>query len=137
MKRYILLLTLSVCVTAAQAAAPKRPMLEQGKTWTYIYHYVAEGGHGPEFTQPPYMTEWLVTYTLKGDTVIGGRTYMKMYRYDEYFSKKTYYGAFREDEKGRVYHYNHYNDQQDVKMFDPNSGSIIEPPNESVTVETI
>jgi serpin B len=137
MKRYILLLTLSVCVAAANAAAPKRPMLEQGKTWTYIYHYVAEGGHGPEFTQPPYMTEWLVTYTLKGDTVIGGRTYMKMYRYDEYFSKETYYGAFREDREGRVYHYNHYNDQQDVKMFDPNSGSIIELPNESVTVETI
>ena len=137
MKRYILLLTLSVCVAAAQAAAPKRPMLEQGKTWTYIYHYVAEGGHGPEFTQPPYMTEWLVTYTLKGDTVIGGRTYMKMYRYDEYFSKKTYYGAFREDREGRVYHYNRYNDQEDAKMFDPNSGSIIELPNESVTVETI
>ena len=137
MKRYILLLTLSVCVAAAQAAAPKRPMLEQGKKWTYIYHYVAEGGHGPEFTQRPYMTGWMVWYTLKGDTVIGGRTYMKMYRFDEYFGKETYYGAFREDGKGRVYHYNRYNDKEDVKMFDPNSGSIIELPNERVTVETI
>ena len=27
-------LTLSACVAAAQAAAPKRPMLEQGKTQT-------------------------------------------------------------------------------------------------------
>ena len=32
-------LTLSVCVAAAQAAAPKRPMLEQGKRWTYVYHH--------------------------------------------------------------------------------------------------
>ena len=117
MKRYLLLLTLSVCVAAAQAAAPKRPMLEQGKRWYYIYHYVAEGGHGPEFTQPPYITEWMVWYTLKGDTAIGGREYMKMYRYDEYFGKETYYGAYREDEKGRVYLYGPYN-KEEYKVFD-------------------
>ena len=117
MKRYILLLTLSVCVVAAQAAAPKRPMLEQGKRWYYIYHYVAEGGHGPEFTQPPYITEWMVWYTLKGDTAIGGREYLKMYRYDEYFGKETYYGAYREDGKGRVYLYGP-NNKEEYKVFD-------------------
>ena len=26
----------------AGAAAPKRPMLVQGKTWTYIYHHITE-----------------------------------------------------------------------------------------------
>ena len=43
MKKYILLLTLSVCIAAANAAAPKCPMLEQGKTWVYVYHHFDEG----------------------------------------------------------------------------------------------
>ena len=36
MKRYILLLTLSVCVAAAQAAAPKRPMGTEAAAVTVI-----------------------------------------------------------------------------------------------------
>ena len=128
-------LTLSACVAAAQAAAPKRPMLEQGKMWTYIYHYVAEGGHGPEFTQPPYMTEWMVWYTLKGDTAIGGREYMKMYRYDEYFGKETYYGAFREDGKGRVYLYGRYN-KEEYKVFDLEWADFEYHP-DNIIIETI
>ena len=135
MKRYILLLTLSVCVVAAQAAAPKRPMLEQGKRWYYIYHYVAEGGHGPEFTQPPYITEWMVWYTLKGDTAIGGREYMKMYRYDEYFGKETYYGAYREDGKGRVYLYGP-NNKEEYKVFDLEWADFEYHP-DNIIIETI
>ena len=125
-------LTLSVCVAAAQAAAPKRPMLEQGKMWTYIYHHV-EAYSEPPIDEPM----WEVYYRLKGDTIIDGRQYMKMYRSDWNSSQEEYYGAYREDEEGRVYHYNRYNDKQDFKMFDPNSGSINENPNESVIVETI
>ena len=135
MKRYILLLTLSVCVVAAQAAAPKRPMLEQGKRWYYIYHYVAEGGHGPEFTQPPYITEWMVWYTLKGDTAIGGREYLKMYRYDEYFGKETYYGAYREDGKGRVYLYGP-NNKEEYKVFDLEWADFEYHP-DNIIIETI
>ena len=103
MKRYVLLLTLSVCVVIANATAPNRPMLEQGKTWTYIYHHYDEGetpdpdgaykGHKMFFS-------W---YTLKGDTIIDGLQYMKMYRSDEIRGKDSYYAAYREDEEGRVY----------------------------------
>ena len=103
MRKYILLLTLSVCVAIANATAPKRPMLEQGKTWTYIYHHYDEGetpdpdgaykGHKMFFS-------W---YTLKGDTIIDGLQYMKMYRSDEIRGKESYYAAYREDEEGRVY----------------------------------
>ena len=129
---FCVVLTLSACVAAAQAAAPKRPMLEQGKMWTYIYHHV-EAYSEPPIDEPM----WEVYYRLKGDTIIDGRQYMKMYRSDWNSSQEEYYGAFREDREGRVYHYNRYNDKQDFKMFDPNSGTINENPNESVIVETI
>ena len=103
MKRYLLLLTLSVCVAAAQAAAPKRPMLEQGKTWTYIYHYVEILPTDIEGDILPDADGWPVEYTLNGDTVIDGRQYMKMYRFDIANYKTEYYAAYREDEEGRVY----------------------------------
>ena len=103
MKRYLLLLTLSVCVAAAQAAAPKRPMLEQGKTWTYIYHYVEILPTDTEGDILPDADGWPVEYTLNGDTVIDGRQYMKMYRFDIANYKTEYYAAYREDEEGRVY----------------------------------
>ena len=103
MKRYLLLLTLSVCVAAAQAAAPKRPMLEQGKTWTYIYHYVEILPTDIEGDILPDADGWPVEYTLNGDTVIDGRQYMKMYRFDIATYKTEYYAAYREDEEGRVY----------------------------------
>lgn len=87
----------------ASAAAPKRPMLEQGKKWTYIYHHY-EDGETPDPTGTYKGHETFFSwYTLKGDTVIDGRQYMKMYRNDEVRSKESYYGAYREDEEGRVY----------------------------------
>jgi serpin B len=120
MKRYILLLTLSVCVVAAQAAAPKRPMLVQGKTWEYVYHHFEE--KESPVTGPDHYTEdmWLSWYTLEGDTIIDGRQYMKMYRRDQHNYEKVYYGAFREDEEGRVYQYDFYHDKKDTKLFDLN-----------------
>ena len=120
MKRYLLLLTLSVCVAAAQAAAPKRPMLVQGKTWEYVYHHFEE--KESPVTGPDHYEEdmWLSWYTLEGDTIIDGRQYMKMYRRDQHNYEKVYYGAFREDEEGRVYQYDFYHDKKDTKLFDLN-----------------
>lgn len=97
------MLTLSVCVAAAQAATPKRPMLEQGKTWTYVYHHF-EDGETPDpdgvYGDLEMFFSW---YTLKGDTIIDGIQYMKMYRNDGIRNKESYYAAYREDEEGRVY----------------------------------
>ena len=101
----------------AGAAAPKRPMLVQGKTWTYIYHHITES----ETLRPddPYKGHKLITmwYTLRGDTVIDGRQYMKMYRSDEIRVKETYYAAYREDEEGRVY-MAEYRGEKDFKIID-------------------
>ena len=103
MKKYLLLLSLAVGCVTANAAAPKRPMLEQGKTWEYVYHHFTDQETpGPDGTLS-HETAWLVYYYLSGDTVIDGRQYMKMYREDEMYSTKKYYGAVREDEEGRVY----------------------------------
>ena len=87
----------------ASAAAPKRPMLEQGKTWTYIYHYVEILPNNTEGDMLAGADGWPVEYTLNGDTVIDGRQYMKMYRFDIANYKTEYYAAYREDEEGRVY----------------------------------
>lgn len=101
----------------AGAAAPKRPMLVQGKTWTHVYHHITES----ETLRPddPYKGHKLITmwYTLKGDTVIDGRQYMKMYRSDEVRAKETYYAAYREDEEGRVY-MAEYRGEKDFKIID-------------------
>ena len=87
----------------ASAGAPKRPMLEQGKKWTYIYHYVEILPNNTEGDMLAGADGWPVEYTLKGDTVIDGRQYMKMYRFDIANYKTEYYAAYREDEEGRVY----------------------------------
>ena len=76
------MLTLSVCVAAAQAAI--LPNNTEGD--------MLAGADG-----------WPVNYTLNGDTVIDGRQYMKMYRFDIATYKTEYYAAYREDEEGRVY----------------------------------
>ena len=96
-------------------AAPERKMLEEGKMWVYVYHHFedSESQDGGDYKE----TTWLSYYYLKGDTVIDGRQYMKMYRDDERYNKEKYYGAFREDEEGRVYLYSEY-DKKDLKMID-------------------
>lgn len=117
MKRTLLLLMLAAGCMTAGAAAPKRPMLVQGKTWTYVYHHITES----ETLRPddPYKGHKLISmwYTLKGDTVIDGRQYMKMYRNDEVRAKETYYAAYREDEEGRVY-MAEYRGEKDFKIID-------------------
>ena len=63
------------------------------------------------------MRRFFSWYTLKGDTVIDGRQYMKMYRNDEVRKKETYYGAYREDEEGRVY-MAEYRGEKDFKIIE-------------------
>ena len=108
---------MSVCVAAANAAASKRPMLEQGKTWEYVYHHFMDRETADSDGNLYEETAWLVHYFLDGDTIIDGRQYMKMYRVDEMNFTKKYYGAFREDEEGRVYFANN-NSEKDYKIFD-------------------
>ena len=106
MRKSILLLCLSVICIAANAAVPERKMLEQGKVWVYTYHHfepretpAADGSYYDHST-------WETQYQLEGDTVIGERKYMKLYRRDgRDYKNRKYYGAFREDEEGRVYMY--------------------------------
>ena len=119
MKKYLLLLSLAIgCMTADAAAPPKRKMLEQGKKWTYIYHHY-EDGETPDPTGTYKGHETFFSwYTLKGDTVIDGRQYMKMYRNDEVRSKESYYGAYREDEEGRVYRIIYSSPEEECKIVD-------------------
>ena len=88
------------------------PMLEQGKTWYYIYHHFDDVESGN-----PKETQYYVSYQLQGDTVINGQQYMKMYRRPE-GGKSSYYGAFREDEKGKVWQYNYLGDEKDYMLCD-------------------
>ena len=99
-----------VCCMAATAAAPERKMLEQGKKWVYVYHHFEENETGYD------ESTWLAYYQLNGETTIDERQYMKMYRWDERNSNKEYYGAFREDEEGRVYMYNDDEKKDDMVL---------------------
>ena len=120
----------------ANASAPKRPMLEQGKTWYYVYHHFTDretaGPDGNLYEE----TAWLVYYYLSGDTIIDGRQYMKMYREDEMNFNKKYFGAFREDEEGRVYFVN-YNSDKDYKIFDLSMDFDYEIHPDTTIIETI
>lgn len=130
------MLTLSVCVAAAQAATPKRPMLEQGKTWTYVYHQrwidESQGSEGFVHDEPMGM----VYYRLNGDTIIEGRQYMKMYRSDWNNNQGKYIVAFREDEEGRVYAAD-YNGKKDYKIFDLNMDFDYQLHPDTTILETI
>ena len=103
-----------VCCMAASAAAPERKMLEQGKTWVYTYHHFEENETGYD------ESVWESYYQLDGDIVIDGQQYMKMYRWDQRDWEKKYYGAFREDEEGRVYIRSEYYGEEDFKIVDFN-----------------
>ena len=108
----------------AQDVEPKkdfRPMLVEGKTWSYIYHHfeMKENLTGEEDYRDMFKeTMWEVEYTLRGDTVIEGRQYMKMYRWDTKTEKEYYYGVFREDERGRVWQYDYEGVKQDFMICD-------------------
>ena len=117
MKRYLLLLILAIGCITVHAEAPRRPMLEQGKTWGYVYHqrWIDESQESEGIVRDQPMG--MVYYRLNGDTIINDLQYMKMYRYDERSGNETYFGAYREDEEGRVYAAN-YNGEKDYKIFD-------------------
>ena len=137
MKRLLLFLTLSVGCMTANAAAPKRPMLVQGKTWEYVhYHFADRETPGPD-GKLYERTYWMSYYELKGDTVIDGRQYMKMYCWDWKDTQRKYFGAFREDEEGRVYQYDLFSDKQDTKMFDPSMDFGDGDHPDTIVVETI
>ena len=114
MKKSLLFMIAAVCCMAANAEAPQRKMLEQGKMWVYTYHHFEMNETGyDESTWPAY-------YQLDGDTIIEERQYMKLYRWDDRNWEKKYYGAFREDEEGRVYLYNYNGDKKDFMIVDFN-----------------
>ena len=118
MRKSILLLCLSVICIAANAAVPERKMLEQEKVWVYAYHHF-EARETPAADGSYYdRSEWLSYYKLEGDTVIDGRAYMKLYRWDDRDRKHKYYGAFREDEEGTVYKYDVEGNKQDGLVLD-------------------
>ena len=120
MRRITLFMSLLLMTLTAAADQGRRPMLAQGKTWYYNYHHFEdkENPTGDNYPDDLYKeTLHNVTYTLKGDTVIDNRTYMKMYRsYD--WGMEKYFGAFREDEDGKVYAYNYQGDNQDYLLID-------------------
>lgn len=118
MKKTIFLLMAAVWYMTASAEVPQRKMLEQGKAWAYLYHHFEEreipGADGSHYDH----SMWMVYYQLEGDTIIDGRQYMKMYRQDERNREVKYFGAFREDEEGRVYMYNLEGDKKDYMVLD-------------------
>jgi len=117
MKKYVLILMATICWMTASAVVPERKMLEQGKSWAYVYHHIEDretpGPDGKGYDE----STWMVYYQLNGDIVINEQQYMKMYRQDERNREKKYYGAFREDEEGRVYMYND-SEKKDVMVLD-------------------
>ena len=109
MKRFYLFL-FAVLTAGLSQAAVERPMLAQSKTWVYVHHHF-------EDNDPSQESQYMTWYWLKGDTVIDGREYMKMYRRDDMSFQTYYYGAFREED-GKVYMYDFCGDKQDFKLID-------------------
>ncbi len=113
----LFILMLLPMLTSAQTA-PERRMLEQGKVWAYTYHHF-EARETPTADSSYYdHSTWLSYYQLEGDTVIDGRTYMKLYRWDDHDRKHKYFGAFREDDEGKVFMYNLEDKKQDDLVLD-------------------
>ena len=103
MKTRLLIPLLLLQFSLLQAEDGRRPMLEQGKTWYYIYNHFEDKDDAPGSYDH---TTWMVAYYLRGDTVINDTNYMKMYRmeYDDRQTKSdSYFAAYREDEEGKVY----------------------------------
>ena len=88
-KLLFLLLFILPVGAMAQSDSP-HVILENGKTWVYDYHHFEEN-EGVPATEQVYP----VRYTIMGDTLIGGKSYFKMYQKAN--NHKKYYAAYRED----------------------------------------
>ena len=119
MKKSLMILMAVICWTVvASAAVPERRMLEQDKVWIYTYHHF-EDRETPAANGSYYdHSTWLTYYKLEGDTIIDGRAYMKLYRWDDRDRNHKYFGAFREDEEGKVYMYDPEGNKQDYLVLD-------------------
>ena len=111
MKKSLFIVITVVCCLTSNAAVPERKMLEMGKTWCYVYHHFEENETGYD------ESTWLAFYQLNDNTIIDGRQYMKLYKWDEHNQDKNYYGALREDEEGRVYMFDS-NSKKDIMVLD-------------------
>lgn len=96
MKRFnfiLMALCLNVLIMQAQELDPFHPMLQEGKSWKIV------DGDGWA-SKPEY------DILIEGDTLIGGKTWKKVYSNMEYVNKDadglTYYAAVREEGE-RVY----------------------------------
>ena len=110
---YMAVLFSAISINAIAEDNTRIPMLEQGKMWTYLHHHFEENEDGYN------ESTWLAYYYLNGDTVINGRQYMRMYRFDDLNEKMVYRQALREDEEGRVYYYDSFS-KEDVMCLDFN-----------------
>ena len=119
MKKIYAFLLFLLSLTGARAEDLQfRPMLTERKTWAYVYHHFEERETpGPDGNYYDH-SMWMAYYQLRGDTIIDGRKYKKMFRVDERYNTTKYFGAFREDEEGRVYLYDYYGNKKDKKMID-------------------
>ena len=120
MKKTLLLLIAAICCLTGYADVPKRKMLEQGKMWIYIYHHYDYESDATIENVDEYLDHeiWFSYYQIDGEVEIDGHQYMKMYRWDDQNGEKSYYGAFREDEDGRVYMYGYQGEKKDFMILD-------------------
>ena len=99
MKKYLLLLAMMPLASFAQDGY--RPLVEQGKKWTYhhdAYQYVYD-----------------YHYTLEGDTVVAGKDCLKMYSENRYGDgERQYEGALFEENK-KVYCFFPYKEESSIE----------------------
>ena len=102
-----------------------RPFLKEGKTWNCMLQY------GPD-----YKTEYYKNI-IRGDSIVNGITYFKMYRETDTVSELDSYALWRED-KGKVYTYVPYEGKERLMYdFSARPGSEIVCEGEKVLVKTI
>ena len=73
--------------------ADYHPMFSEGKTWNYVYQVLDEGTW--TYTQTP------IAYVIKGDTVVSGKKYVKMYQ--EMSGSSTLCALWREEDQKVFY----------------------------------
>ena len=99
MKQFLLMLAMMPLASFAQDGY--RPLVEQGKKWTYhhdTYQYVYD-----------------YHYTLEGDTVVAGKDCLKMYSENRYGDgERQYEGALFEENK-KVYCFFPYKEESSIE----------------------